>query len=102
MIFPILLVLDPYPVSSVQYQYREMFSISLKISPPTEVEEENPDIIRFSLLDVQTSIGIWLTPFGGRAVSLPAQLLVRLAIPATQTFVDSEGQEYTVWHRWYA
>ena len=61
---------DPYPVSSVHGIGTGDVLDAIVENLPTEVEEENPDIIRFSLIGTRDAIDT--------------------------NFVDSEGQEYTM------
>ena len=88
---------DPYPVSSVHGIGTGDVLDAIVENLPTEVEEENPDIIRLVWLDVQTSENqAWLTPFWARyrVIASPIAGTTRDAIDTN--FVDSEGQEYTM------
>jgi len=88
---------DPYPVSSVHGIGTGDVLDAIVENLPTEVEEENPDIIRFSLIgrpNVGKSSLINAILGEDRVIASPIAGTTRDAIDTN--FVDSEGQEYTM------
>ena len=88
---------SPYPVSSVHGIGTGDVLDAIVENLPTEVEEENPDIIRFSLIgrpNVGKSSLINAILGEDRVIASPIAGTTRDAIDTN--FVDSEGQEYTM------